>query len=171
MIYTGVGSRSTPADTQVRIVSLAVTLRQWGWTLRSGHAAGADQAFERGALDKAHVWLPWRGYERDVPLLTPHVRHAPTDLAYEIAERFHPAWGHLTRGARALHARNVHEVLGPKCDNPSRALVCYTPDGTAKGGTGQAIRIARAYDVPVFDLGAGEWFDMTRLAVEIGSRR
>jgi hypothetical protein len=27
-------------------------------------------------------------------------------------DTFHPAWSRLTRGVRALHARNCHQVLG-----------------------------------------------------------
>ena len=35
---------------------------------------------------------------------------------------------------------------------PSNFVVCYTPDGKASGGTGQAIRIAEYYNIPIYNL-------------------
>ena len=63
-------------------------------------------------------------------------------------------------GAQKLHGRNVYQVLGRNLDKPSRFLVCWTPDGVvsgeyctrATGGTGMAIRIACAENVPVLNL-------------------
>jgi hypothetical protein len=31
-------------------------------------------------------------------------------------------------------------------------VICYTPGGRSGGGTGQAIRVAELYGIPVFDL-------------------
>jgi hypothetical protein len=72
-----------------------------------------------------------------------------------LASQFHPAWDRLSYGARMLHARNVHQVLGANILAPvfSSFVVCWTRDGLGGGGTGQAIRIAERYNVPVFDLG------------------
>ena len=46
--YTGVGSRETPSDILEVMESVGYALASQGWTLRSGGAVGADQAFERG---------------------------------------------------------------------------------------------------------------------------
>lgn len=45
-------------------------------------------------------------------------------------------------------------MLGPKLDSPVNFVVCWTSDGKASGGTGQALRIAAdpAYAIPVFNL-------------------
>lgn len=154
------------------MVAMARTLRAWGWTLRTGHAAGADQAFELGADDAAEVYLPWSSFEADTRVMAAERHARPTATAYGIAANFHPAWSRLSRGAQALHARNVHEVLGVNCDEPSVALVCWTPGGTGAGGTGQAIRIAGAYGVPVFDLGVpGNIAGMMRHMVTLTERR
>jgi predicted Rossmann fold nucleotide-binding protein DprA/Smf involved in DNA uptake len=48
--YAGIGSRKTPWDICNTMVYLARALRRKGYTLRSGHAKGADQSFEMGGL-------------------------------------------------------------------------------------------------------------------------
>ena len=45
-------------------------------------------------------------------------------------------------------------MLGPNADTPVDAAVCWTRDGAVTGGTGMAIRIARAHRIPVLNLGA-----------------
>lgn len=160
-IYTGIGSRETPDDIICFMEDLAMQLARQGWTLRSGCADGADSAFERGAfmarLSSPHaprpeLYLPWPHFEGRRKILV--TREAPQAEAYDIAEQHHPAWAKLSDGAKALHARNVHQILGPDVTTPvlSRFVVCWTKDAVGGGGTGQALRIARCYDVPTFDL-------------------
>ena len=50
-------------------------------------------------------------------------------------------------------ARNALQVLGTDGQTPVDFIMCWTPNGSGSGGTGQAIRIARALNIPVFDLG------------------
>lgn len=76
----------------------------------------------------------------------------PTDLAMEVAEYFHPRWQYLKQGAKKLHARNSHQVLGPNCDDPVDLVVCWTQDAKGGGGTGQAIRIAKHHKIEIWDL-------------------
>lgn len=135
--YAGVGSRRTPQSVLTLMHQIARRLDALGWTLRSGGAVGADSAFESGSrrsdiytVDDADEWN------------------------MVIAATHHPAWERCSEYARKLHARNVLQILGGTEDAPrSKFVVCWTPNGDASGGTGQAIRIARAYGVPVFDLG------------------
>lgn len=75
------------------------------------------------------------------------------DKAFEIAEKFHPYWHNLKQGARKLQARNSHQVLGWNLENPSDFIICWTKNGSGKGGTGQALRIAKHYNIPIFDCG------------------
>jgi len=135
-IYTGVGARTTPADELEFMTRLARRLAVNHWALRSGGAKGADTAFAEGA-GLACIYRP----------------EDATEAAMELAAKHHPAWGKCSPVARRMHGRNCFQVLGPKLDSPSAMLICWTKDGMGRGGTGQAIRIARAYDVPVFDLG------------------
>jgi cytolysin (calcineurin-like family phosphatase) len=137
----------------------AALLKGSGWTLRSGGAEGADLAFERGANGTGHIYLPWQGFNGHE--LIAHNRSQPQSEAYNIAAQFHPAWDRCSQGAKRLHARNVHQVLGDDVTNPilSKFVVCWTPDGSGSGGTGQAIRIAQHYGVPVIDTGAQDGAD------------
>ena len=56
--YTGIGARQTPEAVQRIMQDVAQLLGQRGTTLRSGHAAGADYAFEKGAAMAGHQGLP-----------------------------------------------------------------------------------------------------------------
>ena len=49
-------------------------------------------------------------------------------------------------------ARNMHQVLGLTLDVPTDFIVCWTPDGKASGGTGQALRVAKDFSIPIYNL-------------------
>lgn len=154
--YAGIGSRETPSEFLHVAHGLAEKLQSSGWTLRSGHAPGADQAFEKGAHGSAELFLPWNRFEAETPLQAKVVLHEPTLPAYELAAKYHPAWVRLSRGSKALHARNVHQVLGMYLNHPVTFIVCWTPGGKEVGGTAQAMRIAKAYEIPIFNLAIPE---------------
>ncbi|MDE2100523.1 MAG: hypothetical protein KGL39_24985 [Patescibacteria group bacterium] len=162
--YTGVGSRETPEDVLGLMESIGYLLARDGWTLRSGGAEGADSAFERGAMRGMdgellepwpEIFLPWSGFNNR-PLGPDFVE--PQAEAFQVAAKYHPAWDRLSQGGRRLHARNVHQVLGSDLDKPIKSgfVICWTKGGKGGGGTGQAIRIAEAHDVPIEDLGREE---------------
>lgn len=157
-VYAGIGSRRTPPDVLRDMTRIAERLRALGWRLRSGHAPGADQAFEAGAKDEAEVYLPWGSFERDAPMWADKSVPCPTHEAYHHAMHFHPVWFSLKPAAKTLMARNSHQVLGFDLRTPVRFLMCWTPRASGEGGTGQAIRIAREceFEIPVFDLALDE---------------
>ena len=134
--------------------------------MRSGGAKGSDKAFENGcdkAKDKKEIYLPWEGFEGSNSNL---IINNPK--AFEIAEKFHPYWHNLKQGAKKLQARNSHQVLGQELDNEdeySEFVICWTKNGSGSGGTGQAIRIAKHYDIPVFD--AGKYSDIDEVRREL----
>ena len=72
--------------------------------------------------------------------------------AERIAALHHPAWGRLSPFVKALHTRNVFQILGQDLSSHSRFVICWTADGDASGGTGQALRIAHSENVPVLSL-------------------
>lgn len=153
-IYTGIGSRETPPDILTIMTQSAQRLGVMGWTLRSGCAPGADTAFEQGAKGySTELYLPWRNFEgrkdHQVKLTEPSID------ALRLAAVYHPNWANCSQGAQKLHARNVHQVYGPDILNPqfSNFVACWTVGGSGKGGTGQALRIARGHNVPIYDLG------------------
>jgi hypothetical protein len=151
--YTGIGSRETPIHILAEMTNLARNLELCGWTLRSGGAKGADSAFEAGVSDphNAKIYLPWQRFA-----------HNPSGLfhispeAYAMAESFHPAWNRCGIAARKFHARNCYQVLGADLNTPSRMVICWTPGGKVAGGTGQAMRIAKHYNIPIFNLALPE---------------
>ena len=157
MIYTGIGSRETPTVVLNLIHMIGQVMAKRGHILRSGHANGADLAFELGCIaanGTKEIYLPWKGFNREAPYvgdgyMTPQL---PVET-YEIAAKFHPAWNRCSNGAKSLHARNVCQILGAKLDTITNGVICWTKDGKRGGGTGQALRIATAYNVPIWDLG------------------
>jgi len=172
--YTGIGSRETPDYILELMEELAKKFRKDGLRLRSGHAPGADQAFERGAGPVADIYLPWPTFEEDIEfsgeydpdvqrIVLPTVISAPTEEAISIAAAYHPAWHQCTSTVRKLHGRNVHQVLGGRpaaAPVKSACVICWTSDGKASGGTGQAIRIAEKADIPVWNLFDEDTYDM-----------
>ena len=158
LTYAGIGSRRTPQEVLALMTELAGVLASRGWVLRSGHAPGADQAFEAGAGAHAEIFLPWASFESAVPILADFTSKSPADAAMSVASQFHPGWEHLGRSARLFHARNCHQVLGRDLRSPVRFVVCWTPDGSLDGsgrdtgGTGQALRVAAHHRIPVFNL-------------------
>jgi len=151
MYYAGIGSRETPPSTLATMTKIARKLALRGYTLRSGAAPGADSAFEAGAGDAKEIYLPWPRFNGNTSRLC-----YPSAAALEMAAKFHPAWDRCSQGAQKLHARNCHQILGDDLMTPVRFVVCWTRAGAGGGGTGQALRIAKAEEIPIFDLGRGE---------------
>ncbi len=162
--YAGIGSRKTPADVMNVMTLSAKRLSKRGYVLRSGGADGADSAFAQGAEFK-EIFLPWKGFNG---LNSPYA--VASEHAMIEAEKFHPAWNRLSNGAKALHARNMHQILGPNLDDPVDFVLCWTPEGLGQGGTGQAIRIAKKYDIPVFDMGHDIMTTLKRLGDFLDNR-
>lgn len=158
LIYTGIGSRDTPGHVLTFMSHFAEVLATNGWTLRSGGAQGADSAFELGcrkAKGAMQIFLPWTKFNGHIANGDNCVVPQFNQDVIDIARAHHPNWANLTTGVRKLIARNVCQVLGtcPSFDTPSRFVICWTPGGKSGGGTGTAIRVARTYGVPVYDLG------------------
>lgn len=150
--YAGIGSRETPKEMLEHFDYIASVLANKEFTLRSGGAKGADSAFENGC-DRVkglkEIFLPWRGFENSTSQL-----YNVSNEAMKIAATYHPYWYNLSQGAQKLQARNSYQVLGYDLNTPSNFVICYTKGGKGSGGTGQAIRIAKANNIPVFDFGA-----------------
>jgi hypothetical protein len=153
-IYTGIGSRNTPEDIGDIMKKLASKLEQEGWKLRSGGAGGADSFFEAGVtcINNKQIYIPWKSFGG----LT-HSIVVPGDYktkAEQIASEIHPAWNKCSRGAKALHTRNVCQVLGADLQTPSKFLVCWAESSgdSIKGGTRTAWEIAKMHNIPCFNL-------------------
>lgn len=131
------------------MTKVANLLSSNGYILRSGGAEGADSAFEKGSL-KSRIYLPWEGFNNkyidDGTYIVPPRR-------YDFVEDYHPNPTALSVYGYKFMSRNSYQVLGDDLDNPvlSDFVICYTPDGKASGGTGQALRIAKDYKVEIFN--------------------
>ena len=152
MIYAGIGSRETPKDILSAMTSVGRFMATWGHTLRSGAAPGADSAFEYGAVSKGgevEIYLPYKGFKGHHSEL-----FGSTKEARQLAAKFHPNWANVGCMGRDFHGRNCYQILGPGLDSPADFVVCWTPKGKTVGGTGQSIRMAEHYDIPIFNLGS-----------------
>lgn len=163
MKYAGIGSRETPDDFCQLMRGIAAWLSRDRTTLRTGGAPGADDAFLHGWISTidspdpipgmAELYLPWIPFngwgETDRAAM---LVEKPTPWAFDMAKLYHPAWGNLTLGAKALHARNMHIMLGLDLDDPVDAVICWTPGGRLVGGTAQALRVAVDFAIPVHNL-------------------
>lgn len=166
--YAGIGSRATPSDTLAKMTAFARFIEaRDGAILRSGGAQGADSAFATGATS-AEIYLPWRGFAQAKS--THSVMDEPTGWAYKIAEQYHPNWEYLRPSVRRLHARNAHIILGADLESPVMFVMCWTPGGRVVGGTGLGLRIAKAYDVPVINLGDINENNQSRASTSVDQR-
>lgn len=165
--YAGIGSRKTPENVlrDMSLLGRSLASSDHNIVLRSGAAGGADMAFEAGCHQSKggkQIFLPWSGFngrstlEEGVMVLADEF----VAQAEDIASKAHPAWHRCSQGARRMHTRNVAQVLGPDLKTPSSFVICWTPNGDSSGGTGQAIRIAQAHSIPVFDMGSMELADV-----------
>ena len=149
--YCGVGARKTPHNILQLMTKIAEKLRLEGYSLRSGGAEGADTAFEKGAGRQKEIFYGWNA----------------TQEAIDLAMSFHSAPQYCSDIAKKLHGRNSFQVLGANLNDPVKFVICWTPDGClshstrtrASGGTGTAISIASANNIPIFNLQRKEHFD------------
>lgn len=145
--YAGIGSRETPKVIGQQMTEIAKLLASKDYVLRSGGADGADLDFEKGAGDLKEIFVPWPGFNGSDSKL-----FECSDEAFIMAEKFHPRWNKLSAAGKKFMARNCYQVLGFDLKTPVEFIVCWTPNGGIEGGTGQALRIARDYKIPVFNL-------------------
>lgn len=152
MIYTGIGARSTPPEIRKAMVSMGRFMAEWGHTLRSGGAQGADEAFETGCDERngeKEIYLPFARFRGNESPLFGSCREARM-----IAKKYHPVWEILGDTARDFMGRNTYQILGKDLKTPTDFVICWTHNGAEKGGTSQAIRLAKDYGIPVINLGS-----------------
>jgi hypothetical protein len=151
------GSRETPDKVLCLMERLGKAMVSLGGQLASGHANGADLAFERGACavkpESFLVCLPWRSYNKGTPInprcgieVLSDMDHRSRQNMLAIAKEHHPNWEKLSNGVRLLHGRNIligrHASMG----------FCYLNRQKAGfGGSGQCYRFLNSRNVPVVD--------------------
>ncbi len=156
MIITGIGARVTPDEFLDFFEELGKEARERGWWVRSGHADGADYAFEMGAKERCLVYLPWTNFNREKPVLGHAASHPLRDEVLKIVYKHQPYAKDLKDPVKLIKSRNVYQVLGVDLKSPSVVVVCWTDEGAITGGTGLAIQIAMDYGIPVVNVGDHE---------------
>lgn len=156
-IYGGIGSRKLNDGEIGRCFDIGKQRALESWILRTGAAKGADQAFAEGALvvrGRVVLCLPWASYEKAwVEWAQRHgaeveVLRNRDQEAWDSVTQYHPAASRLTRGVRAMHARNFVILRG--CEE---CIAWPKKDKYGKyGGTGQGMRIAEAAGVALWNL-------------------
>lgn len=165
IIVTGIGSRETPPEILRAMEYVGQYVARSGGWVRSGHADGADWAFEKGAESKTIAYIPWKGFNATKPFLgtSKVITDRESPRLSELVGRYHPAPSNLSEGGYKLMLRNGAQVLGVNSDQPSDVIVAYTEEtgkGQFKGGTGQALRIAYNYRIPIINM----WLDKYKTA-------
>ena len=156
LYYAGIGSRQTPEAILNTFTELGRQLASMGFVLRSGGADGADAAFQKGC-DAVHgmseIFIPWRGFNNiHNGIVFDSLDAMQRQKALESVNHYHPAPDRLSFGARKLMARNYCQMFGSTVSSPvSSFVVCYTKDGRASGGTGQAMRMAEDAGIMIFN--------------------
>ena len=153
MIITGIGSRETPPDVCQLFTELGKEAHERGWWVRSGHADGADYAFESGARENCIVYLPWWGFNKEKPLLGRGHAEPFRQEVFDMVVELQPYAKDLSKGVKLIKSRNVYQVLGVDLQTPSDVVVCWTPGGEITGGTGLAIQLAVDHNIPVVNVG------------------
>lgn len=183
-IYAGIGSRETPKATQANMRIIAKKLAMGGRILRSGHADGADNAFELGAIaanGRREIYLPWDGFNH----AHINISHGYFGINWEMEQsirllvsEFHPNAANLTQGVMKMMMRNCHQILGFYLNKPCDYVLMWAPefkkdrDGLicdCSGGTGFAVRMAYANKIPVYHLGVKEHLLKVATSIEVES--
>jgi hypothetical protein len=167
MHYAGIGTGQAPDG--VREIALDVARRLWrlGYALRVGGAAGEDFAFEIGApenkivIQEDQVWVSQPSVVGNVGSGSARkVEYMPGDVFFmeSKVKEHHPHPYALRGAARKRMRRGALHVLGykrPGLELPQvDFVVCWAPDGSIDdaGELGHVLRLARHYNIPVFNL-------------------
>ena len=180
-MYAGIGSRKLSKQNSKKLITFAFVRELNGWVVASGAADGAVMAFEVGArlayrlLNKINpdlypknkyslvqnIYIPWNNFNGRKNSEYKGYSSKISDAEFEIAMKYHPSGANMKDSLKTLMARNVLQILGREHEGervPVSEVICYTPDGAETkttyktGGTGQSIRIANDYNIPVYNL-------------------
>jgi len=193
-ILTGVGARNIPDHIWRLMFDVGYEAARMGLLFRGGDAHGSDDAFYSGyrryieeqsmtiaqASPLVKIFMPSetsppghrirteQTYRHDDPETWHHCISGPRQTNWlgarlEAAD-IHPVWDQLDSWSKALHARNIYQVLGQSLAFPSNLVVFFAEPqgrGFVKGGTNTAYRCAIDNEVPTLNL----WHEKDRKIV------
>lgn len=147
-LYAGIGPRNTPQSVLAVMKLIAENLEVDGFTLRSGDAAGADRAFQSGTRKK-EIFLAGHKWDAPKDAVVPEFSQEQYDfVAHHYGNYFH----NHTPYVQKLFMRNLNILLGANLDTPVNFVLYWHSLRVPDGGTGHAIRMAKALEVPAFNL-------------------
>ena len=159
--YAGIGSRTITKEEESLIIKISETLSSKRLVVYSGNAEGSDIAFQTGSKGKCVLMLPWHKFNEsmyDVNNSLANYSLGKSKEALLTVDKYHPAALNLSFGAKAMMARNWHQIAGYDIYPQVSFVVCCADvsNGKVSGGTGQACRIAEDLGIPVFNI-RHEW--------------
>lgn len=175
MRYAGIGSRKTPPEVLKKMTEIANYLSRGGYTLQTGYKhrkgrqiveEGADQAFSMGT-ERKELFGP----------------EDANDMTRAIANEVHPGMEGMKNSVRTralengrssadadkaaqiaenLQARNTFQVFGRDLNSPVDFVLFYAKEDPRnklrpKGGTGQAVEMARRKGIPTINMAVPGW--------------
>ena len=181
MTYAGIGSRETSIDIQKEMYKIAKELESLGYVGQGGGAIGADKAFEGAnqpwekedgtvagtkefTRSKSNV-TKWAKYSDGKNIASKFVVFKSSDSndkVRNIAKEIHPKKQKLSeKDGLDLHARNTFQVFGKNLDTPVDFVLFYAQEQKdsirPKGGTGQAVEMARLKGIPTINMADKNW--------------
>ena len=160
--YAGIGTRNINNEECKKIKIIAKIMNKQDYILYSGNANGSDIAFQEGSNGKCVIMLPWNNYnldEYDYNFSRDHFVVGKTNEGLRSVDKFHPSSNKLSDGVKLLMARNYHQILGYKNYPRVNVVICCADRKYGKiiGGTGQAIRIAEHFKIPIINIRDKNW--------------
>jgi hypothetical protein len=152
--YAATGNKDMPESFKPMIQRIGRNLQEAGLILRTGGMEGLEDVIEKSAT-KLEVHLPFKDFDGKQSKFT-----YTSDFVKGIAKMFHTSFDTLKPVVQTFLAKNVRLVLGKDGKSPALFLLVWTEDGaetTAEktfktGNSGNAIEIANAIKIPVFNL-------------------
>ena len=154
LTYAGIGSRNAPITVIRRASHIAKRLEHQWFVLYTGGAYGMDTAFMAGT-QFYKCFMPssfHNGRTSNRADLIDCTSLSNWNEALQLVNKYHPNVNALKPFGLKLMARNSYCILGEDLKSPVDFVLCWTPNGEDVGGTAQGIRIARDWNIPVFNL-------------------
>jgi len=154
---TLIGSRKPPERIARVAVQIGRVLSERGIIGYSGGAPGMDSQFMFDySPDRRVIILPEDGFNnlyangKDIVDFTQLDTYKAADIARTVAGHFDSQNEYTQR----RYSRNTYQVLREDLDSPTDFVLFWAEEvnRSVKGGTAIAVRIARKYNVPVFNL-------------------
>lgn len=149
----GIGNRNIPKEASSKLFDLGRLIAERNYLGLSGNSNGSDEFFAKGVNSVnpslMNLYLPWNSFNKNFILPENKVRLLSKEdkaKCIAIASEHHPNWSACSFGAKSCLARNVAIVTD------ANVVFCYSDPNSKSGGTKHAVRIANAYQIPVYNL-------------------